>query len=213
MLSPERKKFFNYLLGIIVTAFVLLTVFVIIDPQSIIDIDFSHEVQEHQNPLLDKIMIAISWFGYNPASTYTVAFTTLIFLLFKFWREALFIALTSLAGLVSLVVKLLINRPRPSDKLVRVVMKTQQQSFPSGHVLFYVTFFGFLILLMYRLTSIPKFIRIVVGVISLVLICTVPVSRVYLGAHWFTDVTAGFFLGLICLYILGYQYLKRAAAN
>ncbi|QEC75292.1 phosphatase PAP2 family protein [Mucilaginibacter ginsenosidivorax] len=61
---------------------------------------------------------------------------------------------------------------------------------------------------MLRLEAIPKAIKIVVSAICLFLIFMIPVSRVYLGAHWFTDVLGGFLLGIICLYILSYQYLK-----
>jgi membrane-associated phospholipid phosphatase len=52
-------------------------------------------------------------------------------------------------------------------------------------------------------------IRLMVTGICMTLIFTIPVSRIYLGAHWFTDVLGGFMLGLICLYILSYLYLKK----
>jgi len=192
----------------ITVGFVLLTVFVYFDPASVFDLNFSKEVQEHQNPVLDSIMEAISWPGYVPASPVIVLCTALIFFIFKYKKEALFVVLTMLSGLISTVIKVAVNRPRPTEDLIRVVAKNQQQSFPSGHVLFYVIFFGFLIILMLRLEAIPKAIKVIVSAICLLLIFAVPVSRVYLGAHWFTDVLGGFLLGIICLYILGYQYLK-----
>jgi undecaprenyl-diphosphatase len=154
-------------------------------------------------------MKAISWVGYMPAAPIMVVGTALIFYMFKYKKEALFVMFTMLSGVVSSSIKLLIDRPRPSEPLVRIIVKTQQQSFPSGHVLFYVLFFGFLTLLMYEVKTIPKYIRLPVSVISLFFIFSIPYSRVYLGAHWFTDVTAGFLLGLICLYILSVLYLKR----
>jgi membrane-associated phospholipid phosphatase len=115
------------------------------------------------------------------------------------------------AGLVSTIVKVLVNRPRPTDDLVRVVLKTTQQSFPSGHVLFYVVFFGFVVVLMYQLEGIAKWARVMVALISLFMIFTIPFSRIYLGAHWFTDVTGGFLLGLLCLYLLSWLYLHKPA--
>lgn len=138
-----------------------------------------------------------------------VSGTALLFLLFKRKREAFFLVLTLLSSLVSLVIKILVNRPRPTDNFVKILVKTTEKSFPSGHVLFYVVFFGFLTLLMYEIKSIPKFIRYLVSTLCLLLIFTIPYSRVYLGAHWFTDVIAGFFLGLICLYGLSVWYLKK----
>jgi membrane-associated phospholipid phosphatase len=204
----SKKRILRYVMLGILIGFILLTIFVIVFPTSIIDREFSEEVQEHQYVFLDTVMKAISWFGYIPAAPVMVSGTALIFLGFKYNREAFFLLLTMLASLVSTVIKLLVNRPRPSENLVRVIVKTQQQSFPSGHVLFYVTFFGFLVILMYRLNAIPKWLRLSVSVFSLLLIFTIPFSRIYLGAHWFTDVTGGFLVGLLCLYVLGYFYLK-----
>ncbi|MDB5156058.1 MAG: phosphatase family protein [Mucilaginibacter sp.] len=192
----------------VLAGFILLTVFVLIFPSSFIDREFSEEVQEHQYPLLDTAMKLVSWFGYIPAAPITVVGSALLFLCFKYKREALFLIMTLLSSLVSTIIKVLVNRPRPSDNMVRVIVKTQQQSFPSGHVIFYVTYFGFLVILMYRLSVIPKTMRYLVALLCLILIFTIPFSRVYLGAHWFTDVTAGFLVGLLCLYGLGAWYLK-----
>jgi len=198
-----------YVLGSIVIGFLLLTAFVFFFPSSIIDHEFSAEVQEHQNLLLDNSMKAISWFGYIPNAPVMVLGTALIFLIFKYKREALFLVLTLLSGLISSIIKLLVNRPRPSEPLVRIIGKTQQQSFPSGHVLFYVMFFGFLTLLMYQIKVIPKYIRILVSITGMLLIFAIPFSRIYLGAHWFTDVVGGFLLGILCLYILSFLYLSK----
>lgn len=202
------RKAISYTLIIILTGFILLTLVVVLLPTTFVDIDFSKEVQEHQNPLLDTAMEAISWFGYTKGALITVLSTALLLLLARYKRAALFVVLTLLSSLVSTVVKALINRPRPSASLVRIVQKTTQQSFPSGHVLFYVVFFGFITVLMYQLRRLNKTLRIIVAAISLFLIFSIPASRIYLGAHWFTDVTAGFLLGLLCLYVLSFYYLK-----
>jgi membrane-associated phospholipid phosphatase len=198
-----------WVLGSLAMGFVVLTIFVLLFPASFIDREFSQEVQEHSNPVLDSLMKAISSFGYMPNAPIMVSGTALLFLLFKRKKEAMFVILTALSGLVSLEIKILVNRPRPTDDIVKILVKTTEKSFPSGHVLFYVVFFGFLTLLMYEIKSIPKLIRYPVSGLCLLLIFTVPYSRVYLGAHWFTDVTAGFFLGLICLYGLSVWYLKK----
>ncbi|MGY4539868.1 phosphatase PAP2 family protein [Mucilaginibacter gilvus] len=203
-----KKNFVWYLSGAITTGFLLLTALVFVDPLPMIDREFSEEVQEHHNLLLDHAMKFISWFGDIPGLAILIGGTALLFLIYSYKKEALFIVLTGLSGLVSTLVKLLVNRPRPLPSLVRVIEKTQQQSFPSGHVLFYTVFFGFLLLLMHRLDDLNKKLRILISFVSIFLLFTVPVSRVYLGAHWFTDVLAGLFLGLLSLAGLSFFYLR-----
>ncbi|HEY2581307.1 MAG TPA: phosphatase PAP2 family protein [Mucilaginibacter sp.] len=204
-----HKYVVAYVLGTISVGFIILTALVVVFPRPFIDLEFSQEVQEHQTPLLDNLMKFVSWFGYFPGSAISVLSAALLFLYFKYRREALFILLTSLAGLLSALLKILVNRARPTQPLVRIVQKVNEQSFPSGHVLFYIVFFGFLTVLMYDLKTIPRLIRITVSTISMVLIFIVPFSRIYLGAHWFTDVFGGFLLGVLSLYVLCFFYFRK----
>ena len=211
MKLPTRTHYIIlYLVFVIAIGFLILTVFVVIDPVSVIDREFSQEIQEHKNHFLDVTMKLVSWFGYMPVSPVLILTTAFIFYISKYKREALFVVFTVVSGLVSSIMKLMVGRPRPLPSIVRVIEKTREQSFPSGHVIFYVVFFGFLTLLMYRLIAIPKYIRISLSAISMLFIFTVPVSRIYLGAHWFTDVLGGLLSGLLCLYVLGYFYLKNS---
>jgi undecaprenyl-diphosphatase len=210
-MSPYRKRVLLYVLGAIVLGFMVLTFIVSAFPVSMVDREFSEEVQEHQYPLLDAVMKGVSWFGYMPYSMLTIVASALIFYLFKYKKEAVFVLLTLLSGVVSASAKILINRPRPTESFVRIVEKAKSDSFPSGHVLLYVTFFGFIVLLMYHIKTIPKRLRILIAAIAFFMIFTVPVSRIYLGAHWFTDVLGGFLLGIICLMILSYLYLRKPA--
>jgi membrane-associated phospholipid phosphatase len=212
-MNNHRKRILFYVLGSIVTGFILLTLIVLHFKVSVVDLEFSEELQEHQYPVLDLGMKLISWFGYMPYSLFMVLISALAFYLMKYKKEGLFILLTLCSGLVTAVMKLCINRPRPTQDLVRIVEKAGRQSFPSGHVLFYVVFFGFLILLMYHLKTLSRSLRITVSATSFFLIFTIPLSRVYLGAHWFTDVLGGFLLGMVSLLILSFFYLRNPDAT
>ena len=210
-MSPYRTRLLFIVLGFITLGFIVLTILINMFPQSVVDREFSEEVQEYQQPTLNATMKIVSSVGVFPYSFIMVIVTALIFLLFKFKKEALYICFTGVSGLVSTALKIMVNRPRPTEDMVRIIEKAKNQSFPSGHVLFYVLFFGFLALLMYHLKQIPKYLRFVIGGIAAFLILTVPLSRVYLGAHWFTDVLGGFMLGMFCLLILSYLYLRKPA--
>ncbi|RYD84984.1 MAG: phosphatase PAP2 family protein [Sphingobacteriales bacterium] len=208
-MQSRRKKILIYTLAVITLGFVLLSVLVYLFPESAIDLKFSEEVQEHKFPLLDMAMKMVSYPGYVWVAVPMVLLTALLFLPARYKKEALFVVLTLASGAVSSVVKMLVNRPRPGADVIRVIEETRQQSFPSGHTQFYVTFFGFLIVLMYTLKALPVRLRLSVSIVSLLLIFTIPFSRMYLGAHWFTDVLGGFMLGLLCLSALAYFYLRK----
>lgn len=205
----RRKRIYLVVLLVLIAGFVLLTAFVHMNPLSAIDIGFTRSVQVHRNPMIDMLMRIVSYPGSPPNSFILVPLTSLIFLFFKLRKEALFIFLTSISGLVSWSLKLLVNRPRPGKDLVAVLVHTRDQSFPSGHTLFYVTFFGMLLIIMITQEQVSKFWRWTVSIVSALMIFLVPLSRIYLGAHWFTDVNAGFVAGLFCLAVLSYFYLFR----
>lgn len=205
-LKDEEKA--RHLLITLFVLFIAFTAVVYFLPTSIVDIEFSEEVQEQSSPVLDYIMRAISWFGKTPVALTTVFATALLFYLFRYRNEAWFVISTLVASLITFGIKFVIDRPRPTKDLVNIVEQAQHQSFPSGHTAHYVVFFGFLIYIMLRFPEINKTLRVSVIILSLFLIVTVPLSRVYLGAHWFTDVGGGFVLGLMILYGIIHFYLK-----
>lgn len=207
----KGKKKAHYLIFALICIFLLLTALVYFLPTTFIDLEFSEEMQEKSSPFLDMVMKSISWFGVTWVAVSLVFGTSLIFIVFKYKKEALFIILTFLNTLVTFGIKLLINRPRPTEDVVKIVEKAQHQSFPSGHTSFYVVFFGFLVFLMIHIKTIIKPLQYFIIIFSLVLIFSVPFSRIYLGAHWFTDVVAGFILGLLMLYILIRLYLRKSS--
>jgi membrane-associated phospholipid phosphatase len=201
------------LIGIYIVEFVLFTllaVYVHFNPILPVDITITREFQENQMPWLQGFMVAISFLGNQ-----FVIFTALIFLtaLF-FWivrlrLEAILIASVSIvSGIMNVLIKLLVSRPRPTTKLVDVFQYATGQSFPSGHVMSYVAFWGLLFSLglilfkrdrwwHYALLIIPAFFVVMVGP-----------SRIYLGDHWASDVLGAYLFGGLLLGIALWIYLR-----
>jgi membrane-associated phospholipid phosphatase len=204
----KKKNALLYLALFLGLAFVLLSIFVIRNPIPPIDRSISLFIQQYHSDWLDKIMLAISFFGELPYSLLMVVIVAIIFFRNGFKRESLFITSILWSGILILVIKNMINRPRPTQFYVRLVEINRFNSFPSGHVLSYVLFFGFMIVLMQTLKDIQPRVKKLVTYISLFYGCTIAFSRIYLGAHWFTDTLGGFLLGLACLIILCHYYLN-----
>lgn len=209
ILSTSKSRLLINTLLIITAAFIGLSCFIYFFPLSFIDLDVSRLIQRYNSANLDHFMAFISLFGTMPYSAISVGVVALFFLIFNYKKEALFTLLTALSGIVSTLVKMLINRPRPAKDLVRIIEITRQQSFPSGHTLFYTVFFGFLIIVMGNLKSLNYYLRKGITILCAAMILLIPFSRIYIGAHWFTDVLGGAILGVLCLLILGYFYLPK----
>ena len=205
----KKPRILILLLFILIISFTLLSAFIAKNHIFPFDIEVSLAVQKYQDKWLDKLMLAISFFGELPWSLISVLVVASIFYFNKYKREGFFISTTLFSGLIILGIKNVINRPRPTSFYVRLVEVNRFQSYPSGHVLSYVLFFGFLIMLMQNLKTITLVWRNLITGISAFLIITIAPSRIYLGAHWFTDTLGGFLLGLICLFPLCYFYFKK----
>ncbi|RZL38272.1 MAG: phosphatase PAP2 family protein [Pedobacter sp.] len=210
---PKNQKLLILILSILIICFLALSIFIAQNPILPFDIDFSLAIQKYQAKWLDYTMLAVSFFGELPWSLLSVLVVAAIFYFNKFKRESYFITLVLFSGLIILGIKNTINRPRPTSFYVRLVEVNRFQSYPSGHVLSYVLFFGFLIFLMTQLKTIAELWRKAIITISAFLIFAIAPSRIYLGAHWFTDTLGGALLGLICLFPLCYFYLQKKRTN
>jgi membrane-associated phospholipid phosphatase len=127
-----------------------------------------------------------------------IAITTILgayfWIRFRNWKFTLQMVLVLLLSSVSNVaIKRVINRARPSlDHLVEV----NTLSFPSGHSMSAMAFYGFLIYLCMRF-KMQRPVRLILILVLTVLIFSIGLSRIYLGVHFPSDVAAGFLGGLI----------------
>ncbi len=99
---------------------------------------------------------------------------------------------------VNLGIKLFIQRPRPSSSLVHVLQNVGGYSFPSGHVMFYTAFFGFIWFLAFSLLK-PSWLRTLILFILGLLIVLIGASRIYEGEHWASDVLGGYLIASLIL--------------
>jgi membrane-associated phospholipid phosphatase len=128
-----------------------------------------------------------------------IFFTLLLAIFFLIIRKHSwkFIAQTTLvlilASLSNIALKRIIDRERPSmEQLVDV----NSLSYPSGHAMSAMAFYGFLIFLCLRYKMRHWIRRIIVSLLVIVIL-SIGISRIYLGVHYPSDVAAGFTGGLI----------------
>lgn len=108
------------------------------------------------------------------------------------WRSAVLLA-TAVAGAVGLynIVKVAVERPRPPSTLW--IGEYSGGAFPSGHATQAVAFYGMLAIVLSAKGS--PVVRVVVWMGAAAVTLMIGASRLYLGAHWLTDVLAGWALG------------------
>ena len=170
------------------------------------DMVITATLQKQRNPWIRRFMIAISEIGFPKLSVPLTIGVAGIFLALRFRLEAIFILLTTSSNLLNALVKRLIKRPRPTKELVTVVRVINEPSFPSGHVMHYTNFFGLLIYLLATNWRSGKLRDILIAICTALIVFIGP-SRVYLGAHWPSDVMAGYiygglwFGGIMALYL------------
>ncbi len=113
----------------------------------------------------------------------------------KYYSDAILVALSfSLSTVVDLFLKGFTQIARPNGALVNILTT----SFPSGHVTFATTF-ALLISIVFipRLYINKKFISMcVIGILSFLFVILVGISRVYVRAHWVSDIIGGVFVGI-----------------
>ncbi|TMF49129.1 MAG: phosphatase PAP2 family protein [Chloroflexi bacterium] len=170
------------------------------------DKTIARNLQRQRKPWIRQFMIAISEVGFPRIGiplTFSIAG---IFWILRFRLEAIFVLLTASSNILNTIVKHLIKRPRPTKELVTVARVINEPSFPSGHVMQYMNLFGLLDYLLATNWRSGRLRNILLTICTSLIILIGP-SRIYLGAHWPSDVMAGYiygglwFGGLMALYL------------
>lgn len=196
--------------AILLALFALLAWWVSLHPVLSIDVTITREFQENQTPWLRITMLAASYIGSTPLlSTALIVLAAAIFWIVRLRLEALtivFVCATS--AILNYVIKLIVERPRPNAQLVDILQSASGASFPSGHVMSYVAFWGLLFSFAIILFKGNRWWRIALLIVPVLFIILVGPSRVYLGDHWASDVLGGYIFGGVWLGICLWVYLK-----
>jgi membrane-associated phospholipid phosphatase len=166
-------------------------------------------MQDLTNPALDMLLRDVSVFGNGVVEVLLTGLAVAIFAWRRRWLEAWFVVVCTVgAGAIGTVIKMLVGRPRPVPQPGSGLLWPlfDPYSFPSGHAVFYTAFFGAVAFVLWkRFTGGARWAGIAVCITLIVLVGP---SRVFLGAHWPSDVLAGYLVGGLCLFavILLYQW-------
>ncbi len=134
------------------------------------------------------------------AGSATVLISITIFLFFFLKNKKIVIAIALnlvIATGFNVLLKNIVQRPRPIE--FNMISETGY-SFPSGHSMVSMAFYGFLIYLIYKQIKNKKQKWSLIIVLS-ILIVMIGISRIYLGVHYTSDVLAGFTISLSYLII------------
>lgn len=156
-----------------------------------LDQSISNFVQMARNAPGDGIMIAVTMMGDATVVT-TVALAIIAWLV---WQRSWYVAGTVSAAVLAAsafvpVLKTVLHRTRPAE----FYSGAEAFSFPSGHTTLSATVFGILALLI--AAGQPRWWRAIVYGMAAAVIAMIAFSRIYLLAHWPSDVIAGMAFGL-----------------
>jgi len=154
-------------------------------------------LQSVKVPGLHEAMRLISGFGNAPK---VIAITAIALLALNRGREAVGLTWCGLGGwFLSIQLKHVFAHPRPTADLVAVFHQWPDGSFPSGHLVFYVCYFGFLLFMAREHLPHRSVLRPLVLIAIALPAVLVGLSRVYLGEHWPSDLPGSYLLGGVWL--------------
>jgi len=206
----RQARFLLAVYLVILALFGSLAFLVYVHPLLPVDILITHEFQEKSMPWLRFLMVAVSY----PGNAIWLSGLLIVLAALAFWflhlrLEAVVLVVIYLtSSLLNVLVKLLVARPRPSQPLVEVLQHATGNSFPSGHVMAYVAYWGTLFTFSLILFHSHRWWRNTLLIISGLFVVLVGPSRIYLGDHWASDVLGGYLLGGLWLWFWLWLYTK-----
>ena len=163
------------------------------------------KIRPRVNTVNNKFMLFITFLGKHqfliPANLILIFYFLLVKRQTWFSIRVITVAISSLV--LMLLLKQLFQRKRPLSPLLKAA---KGLSFPSGHAIMAVTFYGLLIYILQH-TITTEWLKWFFIILVFVLIVLIGFSRIYLRVHYASDVAAGFIIGLLWL-LLSLAVLK-----
>lgn len=198
--EPERLAWFSGAVALgFISSILLLYAFarvasdVLESETTTMDVRAAEFAHTFQSPQMDVIARLVSLFG----SEVVLVLAGLLVAVWIFQRRwgaaATLVLVAGGAQLLNDLLKQAFHRTRPLP--VVGFITAQQFSFPSGHAMMSAAFYAFLAYLAWRLLRGPW--RIVAVVALTLLVLAIGFARIYLQAHFLSDVIAGYLAGLL----------------
>jgi membrane protein DedA with SNARE-associated domain/membrane-associated phospholipid phosphatase len=180
------------------------------DPLTKFDLTLATLLRAHATPVGDKIASIVSAVGSPVAMAIVGAGGALLLLVRRKWVVvAAWVAAFGGAGLLTIILKNLIRRPRPPA--AADFLNGTTFSFPSGHALGSLVGYGMLAYVIGASLNETQEGRLRLVIATAVLVIAIGISRLYLGVHYFSDVVAGYAVGILWLSVCisGLQVAQR----
>jgi undecaprenyl-diphosphatase len=170
------------------------------------DLSVFKKIQKYRTAGNTRIMLAFTYLGKH---NFLIPANLQLIFLFLFFGKNHFYAyrmlIMSLSSLILMfILKWLFHRKRP---LAPLLYSVKGKSFPSGHAIMAVNFYG-LLLYMALHAGIDPSLKIIAAIVIPLLIIAIGFSRVYLQVHYASDVLSGFIIGF-CWFYLSLHILNR----
>ncbi len=171
-----------------------------------IDLTIYRTLQSLRTPLSDDIMATLTLLGSNLFLGIVTLVTAAWLAQKRYWSTVRhWLGAIALVTILVYGLKIILAVPRPE----MIQHSLSSFSFPSAHTAMATVVYGLLAVIINRDLQIP--LRRKVYVLTALLITIVAFTRLYLGAHWLSDVLAGLLLGLGVLALFGIAYRRHAS--
>ncbi len=197
------KNKFKQKIIILSCIFIIWTILVITNSLTLFDDKIYQFIISFQNDTLTNIMKVITSFA-NPLTIVSLCLASLLSLIWKYKASIYLIIVTIISTVFNFLTKNIVLRTRPDH--LRLIEETGY-SFPSGHAMGSIAFYGFVIFLLSK-SKINKYLKIFLSIIIGLTIFLIGISRIYVGVHYPSDIIGGFLLGYIIL-ISSIEFLTK----
>jgi undecaprenyl-diphosphatase len=165
-------------------------------------------LQKLRTDLSDEVMIVATELGSAIVAISVITAVSVVLAHKRCWRTlAYWLTAVSFAQALVWILKAMLERARP----IAMYAGADQFSFPSGHAMSSIVLYGCLTFLLTHKK--PPMIRFAVIVFSTVLVGLIGFSRLYLGAHWLSDVLASLSLGTAWAALLSMAYRRHVPSE